>query len=85
MACVSVPVGRLSRSAMPLMMIPLWNRPSAAGVCISEVIFVPPPDWPISVTLSGSPPKPSMLSRIHSSAATMSALPTFPEFQYCPP
>ena len=72
-------------SMQPLCTTPLWNRPSAAGVCISVQTFMPPPDWPNSVTLSGSPPKPAMLSWIHCSAATISALPALPEFAYFSP
>ena len=38
--------------------------------------FPPPPDWPKMVTLPGSPPNAAMLSRTHSSAATISSMPT---------
>ena len=33
-----------------------WNRPRAAGIAISVAILAPPPDWPNTVTLPGSPP-----------------------------
>ena len=41
----------------PLSTIALWNRPSVSGDAICEITFVPPPDSPMIVTLSGSPPK----------------------------
>ena len=37
-----------------------------AGIASSVLTFPPPPDWPKIVTLPGSPPKRSMLSRTHS-------------------
>ena len=48
----------------------------ADGIAITVVVLPPPPDWPKIVTRSGSPPKVSMLSRTHSSAATKSCTPT---------
>ena len=47
---------------------------------MSAATLCPPADSPKMVTLSGSPPKPSMLSRTHSSAATVSSVPKFPEW-----
>ena len=47
--------------------------------------LAPPPDWPKIVTFAGSPPKLEMLSRTHSSAATMSSMPTLLEFANCAP
>jgi hypothetical protein len=41
--------------------------------------LLPPPDSPKIVTFDGSPPNGPMLSRTHSSAATMSSIPTLPE------
>ena len=41
--------------------------------------LLPPPDSPKIVTFAGSPPNFAMLSRTHSSAATMSSMPTLPE------
>jgi hypothetical protein len=57
----------------------LWNSPLALGIASSVQTFAPPPDWPMIVTLPGSPPKAATLSRTHSSAATMSSMPTLPE------
>ena len=79
---LSVSSKHMIPSAMPLMTMPFWNRPSAAGVFIREVTLAPPPDWPKMVTFSGSPPNWAMLSWIHCRDATRSALPTLPEFQY---
>src|SRR4030043_260417 len=45
-----------------------WNKPWAEGMPISILTFAPPPDSPKIVTLPVSPPKASILSRIHSSA-----------------
>ena len=56
----------------------MWKRPLAAGIAVSAQTFAPPPLWPMIVTLPGSPPKPTMLSRTHSSAATQSSIPTLP-------
>ena len=79
----SVPVsGSTARSDGPLWMIALWKRPCADGMPSRIEIFMPPPDSPKSVTLPGSPPKRAMLSRIHSSAATRSRMPTMPETVY---
>ena len=47
--------------------------------------FPPPPDWPMMVTLSGSPPKLAMLSFTHWRAATQSSIPTLPECLYFSP
>jgi hypothetical protein len=60
-------------------MIARWKSPFAPGIDISVATFRPPPDWPKIVTRLGSPPKPPMLSRTHSSAATMSSKPTLLE------
>jgi hypothetical protein len=72
-------------SAAPLSTTALWKRPLAEGIAVSVHTFAPPPDWPMIVTLPGSPPKPAMLSRTHSSAATMSSIPTLPEAAYFAP
>jgi hypothetical protein len=56
-------------------MMARWNSPFAAGIAISVATFRPPPDCPKIVTRFGSPPNRSMLSRTHSSAATMSSIP----------
>src|SRR3546814_3411891 len=53
----------------PLIVIALWNRSFAAGIAIKVAIFAPPPDWPKTVTLPGSPPKAAMFRRTHCSAA----------------
>ena len=49
-ACTqSLPLPTLSfskPSSTPLIIIALWYRPSAAGVCSSVVTLAPPPDWP---------------------------------------
>ena len=50
---------------------PAWPR--------SVPTLMPPADSPKIVTLPGSPPKPAMLSRTHSSAATWSRMPLLPE------
>ena len=72
--------GRLPASSAaaraPLSMIARWNSPFALGIAISVATLRPPPDCPKIVTRFGSPPKRSMLSRTHSSAATMSSMPT---------
>ena len=70
---------------MPLRITALWYSPSAAGVCSRVVILAPPPDWPNTVTLSGSPPKAATFSRSHCSAAMMSDPPLLPEFSYSGP
>ena len=41
------------RSCAPLCAIARWNRPFAAGIAISVVTLLPPPDWPNTVTLAG--------------------------------
>ena len=69
---------RASTSA-PLIAHALRNRPCADGMPSRQVTLLPPPDSPKIVTFAGSPPKPAMLSRTHSSAATMSSIPTLPE------
>jgi len=51
-------------------MMALWNSPLASGIASRTHTLAPPPDSPMMVTLPGSPPKASMLSRTHSSAAT---------------
>jgi hypothetical protein len=60
-------------------MIARWKRPRACGIARSVDTFPPPPDSPKIVTLPGSPPKRATLSRTHSSAATMSSVPAFPD------
>ena len=82
---LGVQVETKSSFTTPDMTIILWNRPSASGICPSTVTFIPPPDWPKMVTLSGSPPKQAMLSRTQRRASTRSAMPTFTEFQYFSP
>jgi hypothetical protein len=67
------------RSEAPLSTTALWKRPFAAGMAASVHTFAPPPDWPMIVTLPGSPPKAAMLSRTHSRAATMSSMPALPD------
>ncbi len=62
--------------SLPLIAIARWNRPSAAGIPISVLTLPAPPDCPKIVTLLGSPPKRSMLSRTQRSAWTMSSMPT---------
>ena len=62
-----------ARTEAPLSTTALWNRPLAEGIAESTHTFAPPPDWPMIVTFPGSPPKLAMLSRTHSSAATMSS------------
>ena len=47
----------------------------ADGIAISVATFMPPPDCPKIVTLSGSPPKPAIMSRTHASAMRMSRMP----------
>jgi hypothetical protein len=46
----------------PLSEIALWKRPAASGETINALTFVEPADWPMIVTLPGSPPKLAMLS-----------------------
>src|SRR5207249_2674118 len=76
---VRVPSSRLAIcSAGPLWMMALWNSPFAAGKAISTLTLAPPPLSPKIVTLPGSPPKRAILSRTHSSAATMSRMPAVP-------
>ena len=67
------------------MMMALWKSPRAAGMHIRVPTLPPPPDSPKMVTLDGSPPKALILSRIHSSACTMSSIPTIPECLYFSP
>ncbi len=66
-------------SVAPLCTIPLWNNPLAEGAVISVSTLAPPPDCPKTVTFSGSPPKASMFSWTHWSAATISVIPTLAE------
>ena len=61
----------------PDWLIAFANSPRAAGLAISALTDAPPADSPKTVTLSGSPPKPAMLSRTHSSALTWSSSPKF--------
>ena len=68
-----------SRTAAPLCTMARWNSPRAEGIASSVQTFPPPPDSPKMVTLPESPPKRSMLSRTHSSAATMSSVPALPD------
>ena len=67
------------------MMMALWKSPRAAGMHIRVPTLPPPPDSPKMVTFDGSPPKALILSRIHSSAWTMSSIPTIPECLYFSP
>ena len=62
-----------------------WKSPLADGIAISVLTFPAPPDWPKIVTLFGSPPNAAMLSRTHSSAATMSSMPTLLASAHLPP
>ena len=68
-----------ARGVEPLMETAWWNRPRADGMARRVVTFAPPPDSPKTVTFPGSPPNVATLSRTHSSAATMSSIPTRPE------
>ena len=68
-----------SFSVAPLSMIARWKSPFAEGIASSVATLRPPPDWPNTVTLPGSPPKRPMLSRTHFSACTMSSMPASPE------
>ncbi len=52
-----------------------WNRPPAWGTSITDMTAPAPADSPKIVTRLGSPPKVAMLSRTHSSAATMESGP----------
>jgi hypothetical protein len=52
-----------------------------AGIAKRALTFMPPPDSPKIMTLPGSPPKLSMLSRTHSNAAIKSSMPAFPEYR----
>ena len=52
-----------------------WNSPSACGTSMTDMTAPPPADSPKIVTRPGSPPNVAMLSRTHSSAATMSSRP----------
>ena len=70
-----------SRSADPLCTPALWNNPFADGIASNVVVLAPPPDCPKIITLLGSPPKFAMLSRTHSSDATMSIAPALPAFE----
>ena len=56
-----------------------WNSPRAEGIDRSAATLPPPPDWPKTRTLPGSPPKRRMFFFTHSSARTISSIPTFPE------
>ena len=72
-------------TADPLCATARWNRPCAAGMPSSVLTLPAPPDWPKIVTLAGLPPKPAMLSRIHSRPAMMSFIPTFDASAYFSP
>jgi len=72
-------------TSAPLCTIARLNSPCAAGMAISELTLPPPPDWPKMVTLPESPPKAPALSRTHSSAATISSMPTLLAFAYFSP
>jgi hypothetical protein len=39
-----------------------WKKPFAEGMTRRLLTFIPPPDWPITVTFSGSPPKVAVFS-----------------------
>ena len=60
-------------------------KQSAAACIHQRTTFIPPPDWPKMVTLSGSPPKASIFSWIQIRAATRSSFPAFAEFLYFSP
>ena len=67
-------VGRLRRlprrRAEPrLCWMTLCTRPCARGMIVSSAALRAPADWPNTVTFCGSPPKPPISSRTHSSAA----------------
>ena len=72
--------GSVAEVALPLSATALWTRPFAEGIEITSHTFAPPPDWPMMVTLPGSPPKFAMLSWTHCRDATRSRTPTLPEF-----
>lgn len=63
----------------PLNTTALWNSPFALGMAVKMQTLVPPPDCPMIVMLSGSPPKLEILARTHSRAATMSSMPALPD------
>ena len=71
--------GPAAVTCCPLMVQALWNSPRAAGIAIRVAILAPPPDWPNTVTLPGSPPKRAMLARTHCSASTRSSWPALPD------
>ena len=76
-----VPASRVAeRMVDPLCTPALWNNPFAEGIASIVDVFAPPPDWPKIMTLDGSPPNFSMLSRTHSSEATRSIIPTTPAY-----
>ena len=66
--------GGLVKNA-PLWPIPLWTMWRESGDIISALTDAEPADSPLIVTLPGSPPKASMLSWTHRSAATWSSMP----------
>lgn len=61
------------------------NKPRISGIAANRQTLAPPPDCPITVTLSGSPPKLAILSCIHRMAATISNKPALPESLYFSP
>ena len=71
--------GSTSCRVAPLSMTARWKSPLADGMVSSVDTFRPPPDCPKIITVPGSPPNSAMLSRTHSSARTMSSMPTSPD------
>lgn len=65
-------------NAVPDIIIALWNSPFDISDSMWKCTEQPPALSPNSVTLSGSPPKLRILSRIHFSAKTWSFSPALP-------
>ena len=61
-----------------------WMRPRVRGVVCSIDTAWPPNEWPVIVTLPGSPPNWVMLRLTHWSAATMSSMPQLPDVPRVP-
>ena len=55
--------------------IPRRNSPAACGMVARAINEPAPADWPTTVTVSGSPPKPAMFSCTQPRAATWSSRP----------
>ena len=64
-----------SPCALPLMPTALANSPLACESSCSNETDIEPADWPITVTLPGSPPNAAMPSCTHCSAAIWSRMP----------